>query len=118
MVARRMQEETSQYSGLYSSFVCFILIYNVYGVQHPDFPRFLNSTHWTHLKLTKRAETLRLIEKSGYKSRKIIEFSDKQEVINVTHMIVHSKMVNALWKFHQGNKTFSSQKETIFFIFS
>jgi hypothetical protein len=64
------------------------------------------------LKLTKRAETLRLIEKSRYKSRKIIEFSDKQEVINVTHMTVHSKMVNALWKFHQGNKKFSSQKKT------
>jgi hypothetical protein len=56
------------------------------------------------LNLTKRAETLRLLQKDGYKSRQIIEFSDKEEVINVTHMIVHSKMVNTLWKIHQGNK--------------
>jgi hypothetical protein len=102
---------------LYSSFVGFILIYNVYGVQRPDFPRFLNSTHWTHLKLSKTAETLSLLQKNGYKSRKIIEFSDKQELINVTHMIIHSKMVNALWKIHQGNKNvfFAEGKNYFYF---
>jgi hypothetical protein len=87
------------------------------NIVHPDFPRFLNSTLWTHLKLTKRAETLRLLQKNGYRSRKIIEFSDKQELINVTHMIIHSKMVNALWKIHQGNKNIFFAERNNFFTF-
>jgi hypothetical protein len=87
----------------------------MYGVQHPDFPRFLNSTLWTHLKLTKTGETLRLVQKNRHRSRKIIEFSEKQEVINVTHMIIHSKMVNALWKIHQGNKNIFCAEEKNYF---
>jgi hypothetical protein len=87
------------------------------NIVRPDFPRFLNSTHWTHLKLSKTAETLSLLQKNGYKSRKIIEFSDKQELINVTHMIIHSKMVNALWKIHQGGKNvfFAEGKSCFYF---
>jgi hypothetical protein len=80
------------------------------NIVHPDFPRFLNSTLWTHLKLTKRAETLRLLQKNGYRSRKIIEFSDKQELFNVTHMIIHSKMVNALWKIHQVEFIYTNEE--------
>ncbi|XP_068897747.1 receptor-type tyrosine-protein phosphatase U-like isoform X5 [Tenebrio molitor] len=80
------------------------------NIWHPDIPRFLNSTQWTHLNLTKRAETLRLLQKDGYKSRQIIEFSDKEEVINVTHMIVHSKMVNTLWKIHQVEFIYTNEE--------
>jgi hypothetical protein len=80
------------------------------NILHPDFPRFLSSTLWTHLKLNKTAETLTLLQKNGYKSRKIIEFSDKEKLINVTHMIVHSKMVNALWKIHQVEFIYTNEE--------
>jgi hypothetical protein len=80
-------------------------------ILHTYFTRFLNSTHWTHLKLTKRAETLRLFQMNGYKSSKIIQFSDNQELINVTHMVIHSKMVNALWKIHKVEFIYTN-KET------
>ncbi|CAH1364011.1 unnamed protein product, partial [Tenebrio molitor] len=57
------------------------------------------------------AETLRLLQKNGYKSRKIIEYFDNQELINVTHMVIHSKMVNALWKIHKVEFIYTN-KET------
>jgi hypothetical protein len=80
------------------------------NISHPVFPIFLKGTQWTHYKLTKTGQTLRLLQKNGKNSRTIIEFFDKQELINVTYMIIHSKMVNALWKIHQVEFIYTNEE--------
>ncbi|XP_063907950.1 uncharacterized protein LOC135126083 isoform X1 [Zophobas morio] len=67
---------------------------------HNIVPTYLSNKMWSHFVMSKHKNVLRFSQFSHQKEKLIMEWEDYDIPIDVTHIIVHSKRNNGLWKIH------------------
>ncbi|KAJ3647841.1 hypothetical protein Zmor_019698 [Zophobas morio] len=67
---------------------------------HTIVPTYLSNKMWSHFVLSKHKHVLRFSQFSDQEEKLIMEWEDFDIPIDVTHIIVHSKGNNGLWKIH------------------